>query len=361
MSVGEAMTQATPRQALAVTRRVLPSLGMASYPASVALLLGSVTLGVAIGPADIALADVARVLMRHAGLDVSVPPLADTIVWQIRLPRVLMAGLVGCTLAYSGAAYQGVFRNPLADPFLLGVAAGAGLAATVVIVGPVPATWGHVSLITMSAFGGALAAVFLAYGIARSDGRAPATTLILAGIAVSSLATSATSYLMLAHQDETIAVLAWLLGGFNNSGWHQMWFILPYTVPAAAVIFLHGRVLNVMQLDEEQAQQLGVNVERTRLIVLVAASLAAAAAVSVAGIIGFIGLIVPHVVRMLAGPDYRRLLPLSALGGASFLILADLAARTAISPGELPVGVITAFVGAPFFLYLLRRQRAVYF
>jgi len=166
---------------------------------------------------------------------------------------------------------------------------------------------------------------------------------------------------MLANPSDTISVLSWLLGGFNDSGWNKMWFIVPYTVPAAAVIFLHGRLLNVMQLDEHQAEQLGLNVERTKLIVLAASSLATAAAVSVAGIIGFVGLIVPHVTRLLLGPDYRRLLPLAAILGASFLILADLGARTAVSPGELPVGVITAFLGAPLFLYLLRRQRKAFF
>lgn len=338
------------------------SLRVAAYPVALALLGVALMLGTAIGPVGIGPAEVMKVLLRHLlQLNVDVAPVSDTIVWEIRLPRVLLAGLVGGTLAYSGAAYQGVFRNPLADPYLLGVAAGAGLAATIVIVGPVPATYGNFSLITLAAFGGAVAAVALTYGLARMGGTTPTTTLILAGVAVSALAVSATSYLMLAHQRDTISVLSWLLGGFNNSGWNKMWFIVPYAVPAAAIIFLHGRLLNVMQLDEQQAQQLGVDVERTRLIVLVASSLATAAAVSVAGIIGFVGLIVPHAVRLLLGPDYRRLLPLAAILGASFLILADLAARTAISPGELPVGVITAFLGAPFFLYLLRRQRKAFF
>ena len=329
---------------------------------ALALLGSALLLGVTIGPVAIGPGEVVRTLLRHLTfLDVGVGPVADTIVWEIRLPRVLLAALVGGTLAYSGAAYQGVFRNPLADPYLIGVAAGAGLAATLVIVGPVPVTYGNVSLITLAAFGGAIITAALSYSLARVGGTTPTTTLILAGVALSSLAVAATSYLMLANQDQSISILSWLLGGFNDSGWHKMWFIVPYTVPAAVVIFLHGRLLNVMQLDEQQAQQLGVNVERTRLIVLVAASLAAAAAVSVAGIIGFVGLIAPHAVRLLVGPDYRRLLPLSALLGASFLVLADLGARTAVSPGELPVGVITALLGAPFFLYLLRRQRKAFF
>ena len=333
-----------------------------AYPAALGLLGFALLLGIAVGPVAIGPDDVVRTLLRHLTLfDIGVAPVSDTIVWEIRVPRVLLAALVGGTLAYSGAAYQGVFRNPLADPYLIGVAAGAGLAATLVIVGPVPATYGNVSLITLAAFGGAVTTAALSYSLARVGGTTPTTTLILAGVALSSLAVAATSYLMMANQTQSLAILSWLLGGFNDSGWHKMWFIVPYTVPAAAVIFLHGRLLNVMQLDEQQAQQLGVNVERTRLVVLVAASLAAAAAVSVAGIIGFVGLIAPHVIRLLVGPDYRLLLPLSALLGASFLVLADLGARTAVSPGELPVGVITAALGAPFFLYLLRRQRKAFF
>ncbi len=338
------------------------SLRATAFPLSVVILVLAVILGTAVGPVGISPGEVMRVLLRHLlHLDLNAAPVSDTIVWEVRLPRVLLAGLVGGTLAYSGAAYQGIFRNPLADPYLLGVAAGAGLAATIVIVGPVPATYGNLSLITLAAFSGALAAVALTYSLARVAGTTPITTLILAGVAVSALAVSATSYLMLVNDQNTRAILSWLLGGFNDSGWHKMWFIVPYSVPAAAVIFLHGRILNVMQLDEQQAQQLGVHVERTKLIVLLAASLAAAAAVSVAGIIGFVGLMAPHVVRLLLGPDYRRLLPMAAILGASFLILADLGARTAVSPGELPVGVITAFLGAPFFLYLLRRQRKAFF
>jgi iron complex transport system permease protein len=268
---------------------------------------------------------------------------------------------VGATLAFSGATYQAVFRNPLADPYLLGVASGAGLAATVVIVLHLPLEYAHVSLVTLAAFGGALATVALTYSLARVSGHTPTTTLILAGVAVSSIAVSLISYLMLVSRDSTTSILSWLLGGFNRAGWHQMLFILPYAVPAGLLILLYGRVLNVLQLDEEQAQQAGVDVERTKLVLLVAASLAAASAVAVAGIIGFVGLVAPHMVRLSVGPDYRRLLPLVALVGAAFLIVADLGARTLLNPGELPVGVITSVVGVPFFLYLLRRQRKAFF
>jgi iron complex transport system permease protein len=299
-----------------------------------------------------------RVLASHLlPIDASISPVDDTIIWEIRLPRVVLAALVGWTLAYSGAVYQAVFRNPLADPYLLGVASGAALAATVVVVGPLPTTFHGLSLITIAAFLGALAAVLLTYVLARGAFGTSTTALILAGVAVSSLAVSLTSYLMLVEQRDSLSILSWLLGGFNNSSWDKLLFIVPYALPAAAVVFVYSRVLNVLLLGEEQARHLGIDVETTRLVLLVAASLAAAAAVAVSGIIGFVGLVAPHTVRLLAGPDYRRLLPLSALLGASFLMLADLAARTAVSPGELPVGVITGCLGAPFFLFLLRRNR----
>ena len=356
--------EATGTRATSIPREgsALPSVRLAPYPVAVGLLLASLLLGAAIGPVGISPVEVVQVLAQHIlRINADVTTTVDTIVWEIRLPRVLLAALVGGTLAYSGAAYQGIFRNPLADPYLIGVASGAGLAATIVIVSPLPLTVGPVSLITLAAFGGALIAATLSYSLARVNGTTPTTTLILAGVAISAIAVSATSYLMLVNQAATLSILSWLLGGFNDSGWHKMWFIVPYVVPAGIVIYLHARLLNVMQLDEQQAQQLGVHVERTKLIVLLAASLAAAAAVSVAGIVGFVGLIAPHTVRLFVGPDYRRLLPLSALLGASFLVLADLGARTVVSPGELPVGVITAMIGAPFFLFLLRRQTKAFF
>ena len=334
----------------------------AALPLAALALLVSLLLGMALGPVAIDPDDVVGVLLAHVtGLAAPVSEATDAIVWQIRLPRVLLAALVGATLALSGAAYQGVFRNPLADPYLLGVASGAGLAATAALVSGLPlALWG-VSLLTLIGFAGALIAMLLAYSLARVAGRVPTTTLILAGVAISSINVAGISYLMLVSQENTLAILGWLLGGFNNSGWQDIGFVLPYSLLAAAIILVHGRVLNVLQLDEEEARQLGLDVERTKLLLLLAASLATAAAVSVTGVIGFVGLVVPHVVRLLIGPDYRRLLPVAALLGASFLILADLGAKTLVSPGELPVGVVTAFVGGPFFLYLLRRQRQAFF
>ena len=330
----------------------------AALPLAGGLLVASLLVATSVGPAGIAVDEVVRVILGHVlGRDLATSRVADSVIWEIRLPRVLLAGLVGGTLAFSGAAYQGVFRNPLADPYLLGVAAGAGLAETVVIVSDLSTSLAGFSLLTLVGFAGAVASVLTAYSIARMAGGTPTTTLVLAGVALSSISVAGISYLMIVNNEDTLEILTLLLGGLNNSGWSDLQFILPYSLVAGAVIFLHGRLLNVLQLPEQEAQQVGVPVERTRLILLLAASLAAAAAVAVAGVIGFVGLIVPHVVRLLIGPDYRRLLPVAALGGASFLIVADLVARTVIEPSEVPVGVITALVGGPFFLYLLRRQR----
>lgn len=338
------------------------TLRASALPLSGAVLLAVLLLAACIGPASIAPWTVLQVVAAHlTGISTSVTPFEDAIIWQIRIPRVILAALVGATLAFSGAAYQGVFRNPLADPYLLGVGAGAGLAAALVMVIGVPVAFAGFSALPAFAFIGAMTAVLLTYSIARTGGSTPNTTLILAGVAVSSLAVSGISYLLLVDSRTTAAILTWLLGSFNDSSWTEISIFLPYALAAGAVIFLHGRLLNVMQLDEDEARQAGVDVERTKLILLLAASLATAAAVSVSGIVGFVGLIAPHVVRLVIGPDYRRLLPVSALVGASFLVMADLGARTLISPSELPVGVITSFVGAPFFLYLLRRQRRVFF
>jgi len=353
---------ATPREeALPVLFRWPPwprlALGLAA-------LLVAVTLAVAIGPANIPLEALLRILLsRLPAVDLAdgLPPAWDDIVWQVRLPRVLLAGTVGATLALAGATYQGVFRNPLAEPYLVGVAAGAALGATIVIVSPLAYAAGGFSVLPLAAFAGAIAAVVLAYFLARSGGSVPTTTLILAGVAISAIATSVTSFLMFLDLDNVLSILSWLLGGFNVSGWQRLTWIAPYLLPTATFLLLYSRVLNVLQLGDEQARQLGVDVERDKLLLLGAASLATAAAVSVSGIIGFVGLIIPHAVRLLWGPDHRQLLPMSMLLGAAFLILADLLARTVIQPSELPVGIITALCGAPFFLYLLRRaQRGVY-
>jgi iron complex transport system permease protein len=279
-------------------------------------------------------------------------PTWETILFDIRLPRVALAALVGSALATAGATYQGLLRNPLADPYLIGVSAGAALGATIAIVfsfGAIP----------LYAFVGAVGATTLIYALARAGGRTTPTTLILAGVALGAFLSAITSFLMFAGDSalRTRQVLAWMMGSFALGSWQDVAAMLPYLGIGWLVLFLNARMLNVLQLGDVQAQQLGIPVERVTMILVAAASLITAAAVATSGIIGFVGLIVPHAVRLVWGPDHRFLLPMSALVGAAFLIGADTLARTLLSPGELPVGILTAFCGAPFFLYLLRRNK----
>ena len=281
----------------------------------------------------------------------------NVILWKLRLPRIALAALVGAALAMSGSTYQGLFRNPLAAPSLIGATSGAGLGATIVLLTGVPLYFAGVSLVPIAAFVGAIIAVAAAYLIARQVGGTPLVTLILAGVAIGSLTSAVTGLIMIRSDPDLRPVLSWLLGGFITSQWKHSVMILPYLVPSLVVVLAYSRILNVLHLGEEHAQQLGVNVERTKIVLIAAATLGTAAAVSVSGLIGFVGIVAPHAVRLIWGSDYRFLLPMASIMGAAFLILADLVARTVVSPGELPVGVVTAFCGAPFFLYLLRRAR----
>ena len=283
----------------------------------------------------------------------------DTILWQIRLPRIVLAALVGGALATAGATYQGLFRNPLAGPSLIGAASGAGLGATIVMLTGVPLYFYGMSLMPVASFAGAVAAVTAAYLIARRSGGLELTTLILAGVAIASLSSAVTSLLMIRSDPDLRPVLSWLMGSFVSAQWKHSLIILPYVALSGLLVLAYGRILNIFHLDEEHALQLGVTVERTKVVLIAAATMSTAAAVSFTGPIMFVGLIAPHAVRLVWGSDYRFLLPMSAIVGAGFLILADLAARTLASPAELPVGIVTAFCGVPFFLYLLRRRRRV--
>ena len=326
----------------------------------VAVLVVSV-IAAGIGSVNIPPLTVIKMLVARLPLvdfESSWPEAWDTIVWQLRLPRILLAGLVGGALAISGAAFQGLLRNPLATPSLIGVSSGAGLGATVVLVTGVPLFFHGFSLLPIAAFVGGLTAVTAAYLIARQSEELPLTSLILAGVAIAYLANAVASLLQIRSDPDLRPVLTWLLGGFISAQWKHSLYLVPYLVPSVVFVLAYSRILNVLQLDEEHAQQLGVNVERTKLVLMAAATLATAAAVSFSGLIIFVGLVAPHVVRLVWGDDHRFLLPMAALVGAAFLILADLVARTIVSPSELPVGIVTAFCGAPFFLYLLKRRRA---
>lgn len=310
--------------------------------------------GLVIGPVVIAPGEVIRDLL---GLRTNLSPTEIAIIEQIRLPRVVLGLLVGGTLAISGASYQGVFRNPLADPYLLGAAAGAGLAVTIVITGG-PDTGDTLSAAPIAAFLGALAAVGLTYALGISGGGRPTTSaLILAGVAVGSFLTAVQTYLQQRHQDTIRQVYSWILGRLSTSGWHDVLLLLPYAAVSWVVLLTQRRVLDVLAVGDDEAATLGVDVKRVRLIVIVAASLGTAAAVSVSGLIGFVGIIVPHTVRLLAGRSARVVLPLSLLLGGAFLTAADLFARTASAPDEIPIGVVTAFFGAPFFILVLRSSR----
>ena len=282
---------------------------------------------------------------------------ASTILFKIRLPRTVLIMLTGMALGGSGAAYQGLFRNPLADPFLIGVASGAGLGAVIAMSIRWPYSFWGLMAVPLAAFTASLLTIFVVYSLARLGRTVPTTNLILAGVAVSSFATSLTSFLMLRSTGEVRRALGWLLGGASQSGWIAILAILPYLLIGLGVLLISGHALNLLQFGDDQAQQLGLNVVRTKTILLVCASMAAAAAVAFSGIIGFIGLVVPHIMRLWHGADYRRLLSLSVLGGGAALLLSDLAPRVVLSPQEIPVGIVTALAGAPFFLWVLRRAK----
>jgi iron complex transport system permease protein len=322
-------------------------------------LVAAVVIGAAVGPAGLPLRGIALELVDALPLvsvDSGLTERQATILWQWRLPRVVLAGLVGGTLALSGASYQGVFRNPLADPYLLGVAAGAGLGATIVIAyGPARGAW-VLDPLPVAAFLGALGAVAVAYALGRGTGRSPAT-LVLAGVAVASFLTAVQTYVMQRNTETLREVYGWILGRMSTSGWGDVALVLPYTVVCGLVIVAHARHLDVLRLGDEEARAVGADPGRVRVVVVVAATLATAAAVSVSGLIAFVGIVVPHLVRLLAGASYRTVLALSFVGGSAFLIAADVAARTVASPAELPLGVITAFVGAPFFGVVLWTSR----
>jgi iron complex transport system permease protein len=331
-------------------------------PLAVALVLLGTTMvaGLVVGAADLPVGGVLLELLDllpfvDAGSGLSV--IERNVLFELRLPRVLMAALVGGLLAMAGAGYQGVFRNPLADPYLLGAAAGAGVGATLMIV-VMPGD--PVLAVPVAAFAGAIGGVLLAYALgtmAGKGGPSNAATLVLAGVAVSSFLAAVQTFLQQAKAEELQRIYSWILGGVGSADWRQLGMVAPYALVSTLVLLIHGRLLDVLGVGDEEAASLGVSASRVRLVVIVAASLATACAVAVSGLIGFVGIVVPHAVRRLAGGSYRVVLPLSLLGGAAFLGLADLVARSVVAPGELPLGVVTAFVGGPFFVAVLRATR----
>ncbi len=324
--------------------------------AGVVSVIGVSLLAAATGPAGLPPGRVLRALLDAlpaVSVDSGLGERELAILWEVRLPRVVLGLLVGSSLATAGAAYQGVFRNPLADPYLLGVAAGAGLGATFAIVA------GHRPILPLAAFVGGAVAVILTYLLGRGLGDRTVTGLILAGVAVASFFAAWQTYLQQRHDDTLREVYAWILGRLSTSGWREVLLVAPYVAVSIVTIVLHRRLLDVLSVGDSEAAGLGLSVGRVRLAVVAAATLGTASAVAVSGLIGFVGIIVPHTVRLAAGASYRRVVPLSVLFGGSFLVAADLAARSLLAPAELPIGVVTAFLGAPFFLVVLRTSRRV--
>jgi len=352
------------RSARAIPHADVRARGMPPLAGLVAalVLLAALLFALSIGPVAIPVGAIARsALAAIPFLHVHSPlgSLYQGIVWQIRAPRVVLAALVGAMLASSGAAYQGAFRNPLADPYFLGAAAGAGLGATLVIVYTASGA-GATELLPLAAFAGAIAGVTAAYALGRSVGGGRNTgALILAGVSVAAFMTAVQTLVQQQHAQTLSSVYAWLLGGFAGAGWSQVTLVLPYIAVSAAILLAHRRLLDVLSLGDEEAASLGVNVRRTRLVIVIAATVGTAAAVAVSGLIGFVGIIVPHTIRLLVSTSYRAIVPLSLIVGGAFLVLSDVIARTILSPAELPIGVVTAFFGAPFFAIVLRTSRRI--
>lgn len=331
------------------------------FTISLVILLAAILLSVLVGSVFISpatLADLVRSALQGQPSALDPKGTFAAILLQLRLPRTALLVLVGAALAGSGSAYQGLFRNPLADPFMIGVSSGAGAGAVIAMSIQWPYTALGLLAVPIAAFLGAGLSVLLVTQLARVGKTIPTTNLILAGVSVSAFASAVTSILMINSTGELRRAIVWLMGGATLTGWNPVLGVLPYVLLGLAVLLFLGHPLNVLQFGDEQARQLGVPVQKVRLLVILSATLASAAAVAYAGVIGFIGLVVPHIVRLVWGGDYRRLLPLAMMGGASLLLVTDTVARSILAPQEVPVGIITALLGAPFFLWVLKRTKA---
>ncbi|MFP4198208.1 MAG: FecCD family ABC transporter permease [Halanaerobium sp.] len=322
------------------------------YLTAVVFSLLLIFLALFIGSSQINPADILAYISGSASISAS----KAIIIGEIRLPRILLAFIVGAGLAVAGSVFQAIIRNPMVDPYIIGISAGAGTGVMLALFLGIEIAIFNLSSLPAFAFLGAVLTVFSVYQLARVGNKLPVLTFLLAGVAVSFILNSLMSFLMVLRTESLQQLVYWLMGSLAGSAWDDLRMILPYFLTAFAVILFYLKDLNILLLGEESAAHLGLNVERTKIILLGAASLMTASVVSVSGSIGFIGLVIPHIARMIIGPDHRRLIPLAALLGASFLLLADTAARTIMAPMELPVGIITALAGGPYFIYLLRNK-----
>jgi iron complex transport system permease protein len=328
----------------------------------VILLLLSIVVSLSIGTAQLPISHIVGILAKHlpwigSHIEVNWPQSSEQIMNKVRIPRVLLGILVGAVLSIAGAGFQGVLRNPLADPYSLGVSSGASVGAAFLIYFGLQFAWFGQWSIPIVAFVTGLISLFLVLKLALIEGKLKMETLILSGVVMQAFLGAFVSFLVSISNQTINEIIFWLMGSLAMRGWSYTYMISPYLLIGLVILLSYARSLNLLALGERQAAHLGVHVERTKLIVLIASTLITAAAVSVAGVIGFVGLIVPHLVRLLVGPDYRLIIPLSAIGGGIYVLWADTLARTLLSPTEIPLGVITAFLGAPFFAYLLHKDK----
>ena len=330
-----------------------------------AILLLCLLIAAALGAVSIPPLDIIKMTLNKAptfDFFATWQPSYETILFQIRLPRVIAGALVGAALASAGVLFQGLLRNPMADPYIIGTSAGAAFGATIAMMLPISLAFLSFGLVPIAAFFGALGAVLLVYNLARVGGKTPVVSMLLAGFAVSAMLTAVMFFMVtLSGRTELLHnVYSFLMGSISVSGWNKIIIVAPLIIGGIIAARLLAFRLNAFALGEEGAAYLGIDVERDKLLVLALGSLLTAAAVSISGLVGFVGLVVPHAMRLVLGPDHRLLLPAAALFGGAFLVLADLLARTMLAPREIPLGILTAFIGAPFFIYLLRRTRREY-
>lgn len=316
----------------------------------------------ALGAANVTPYDVLAVIAKSIPLigryiDVNIPDSHFIIVFMVRMPRIIMASLVGMGLAVVGATFQSLFKNPMADPHILGISSGAALGAALGIVIGLPSIVASLSIVTVFAFIGAIATTILVYYIAQVRGRLTTTHLLLAGSAVSFLMSAMISIIMVFNREDVSKIIFWMMGSFNASSWRNIVIAAPIIIIGTVIIYLFNRDLNLMLIGEDNAKSLGVETEKLKQLMVIVSSMIIAVSVSFSGIIGFVGFLVPHMVRIIFGPSNKILIPFSALGGALFLLLADTLARTIASPAELPVGAVTALIGSPYFIYLLIKMK----
>jgi iron complex transport system permease protein len=333
-------------------------------------LIATVIVSINVGYAQISFTDILTILGKQIPFlngftnSSTIRPADESIILQIRLPRILAGVLVGAALAAAGVLYQGVFKNPMADSYVLGVSAGAAVGASFTILFGASFVFFGLRLVQVAAFLGALSAMFLVYNISRVGSRVPVSTLLLCGIAVNFFLFAVVGLLEVIAGDELHSIVFWLIGGFSNVLWKDIWAMLPFIVIGVVLAYFYARDLNLLAMGEETAHHLGVNVERSKQILLVLASMITAAAVSICGLVGFVGLMIPHVTRLVIGPDHRILLPTSTIIGAIFLVICDDLARVVATPFastlELPVGIITMLFGAPFFIFLFKKKKQSY-